>query len=148
MKKILLMSVLGLLVFGFVFTPKVHADARCSGWPGVQVWQDSNKGGPSMTLCMTSSKRYIKVPKLSDRTDNLSFFANWDNRISSLETFNFGGHTVRLYPEENYSDVGSSKRYVTVSGIEYIPYIGVYWQGQMTDGHSFNDQASSIQTLN
>ena len=43
------------LAVGAVTAPAVFADTRCSGGPGYDVWQDTNKGGPYARTCGTSS---------------------------------------------------------------------------------------------
>lgn len=78
----------------------VFADSRCNGSPGYDVWQDTNKGGPSARTCGTSSSTWR--PNYSDWTANLFFFANWNDRVSSVESFNFTNHKVVFYRDPNY----------------------------------------------
>ena len=69
------------------------ADARCSGNAGVEIHEDINQGGSHTLLC--NNGYYNR--DLSKLTDGLFFFANWDNRISSYEVFNFTGRTASFW---------------------------------------------------
>lgn len=88
------------IAIGGVMASTALADTRCNGSPGYDVWQDTNKNGPSARTCGTSSASWR--PKYSDWTTNLFFFANWDNRVSSVQTFNFTAHHVVFYRDNNY----------------------------------------------
>lgn len=77
----------------FVGAAPVSADSRCSGYPGVQVWENPNKGGGNAFGCGVGWYRAT----FWTWTEGLFWGATWDDRISSFETFNFTGHTIRFY---------------------------------------------------
>lgn len=118
------------LAVGAVTAPAVFADTRCSGGPGYDVWQDTNKGGPYARTCGTSSASWR--PRYSDWTANLFFFANWDNRVSSVQTFNFTGHKVVFYRDNDYV-----YGLLAITGDEYV--------ADMNDWNA-NDAVSSSKT--
>jgi hypothetical protein len=104
-------------------------DWRCFFGPGIQVWQDINKGGPSMILCGNAGR----WNNLSNLAENLDWFANWNDRISSFELFNTGAagpHSWRLCIDANGggSCMGPYSTSVYVSNV----------------GSSYNDKISSV----
>lgn len=74
------------------------ADTRCSGNPGVQVWENSGKGGRSAVMCGVGYNR----GDFTSWGDNLNWWENWNDRISSYETFNFTGHKVTFWAESGF----------------------------------------------
>jgi hypothetical protein len=105
-------------------------DYRCFYGPGIQVWQDINKGGPSMILC----GNFGQWDNLSGLAENLDWWANWNDRISSFELFNTstaGPHAWRLCTNAN--EGGSCMGWYTTS--VYVSDVG----------STYNDNISSIQ---
>ena len=104
-------------------------DWRCFYGPGIQVWQDYNKGGPSMILCGKSGR----WDNLSGLAENLDWWANWNDRISSFELFNTSAaspHSWRLCT--NTSGGGSCMGPYSTS--VYVSNVG----------STYNDKISSI----
>lgn len=62
-------------------------DPRCSYGAGIQVWENSGLSGSTTIFCLNSNQQLF-VPKLSDVTNGLFWFANWNDRISSFQVFN------------------------------------------------------------
>lgn len=90
-----------LVAIGAVLAGAARADGRCNGSPGYQVWQDTNRSGPSALTCGVSSTTWR--PDYTQWRDNLQFFwETWNDRVSSLETFNFTGHRVDFFRDVNY----------------------------------------------
>jgi hypothetical protein len=105
----------GLLVGAFALTPGAvsAADARCSSQPGVEIHEDINQGGSHTLLC--GNGYYNR--DLSKLTDGLFFFANWDNRISSYEVFNFTGRTASFWVNP---DKGGSRLQTNNTNHEFV----------------------------
>lgn len=121
----------------------VLADSRCSNSrPGIQVWQDDHHGGPSMILCTSLYGPWTGWPNLGNYTTNLNFFANWNDRITSVQTFNNAGHKFILYVDTNFSSASENGRTVTLVGNDNIANLGNFWSDPMRGG--FNDVTSSI----
>jgi hypothetical protein len=57
-------------------------DWRCFFGPGIQVWEDANKGGRSWIICGLRN-----LDNLQDYAENLTN-DRWNDRITSYETFN------------------------------------------------------------
>jgi hypothetical protein len=116
-----------------VFTGSALADSRCGGGKGITVWQDANESGPSATWCANSNGQ-LNIPDLSAKTDNLSFGANWNNRISSWQTFNMTSGLISCLVQltnYNYSDPTRNSRITGNNTLDYV-------------GSRANDQASSV----
>jgi hypothetical protein len=95
----------------------------------MQVWQNTNKGGPSMIFC----GNHGSWNNLSNEVAGLDWGANWNDRISSFETFNTsaaGPHAWRLCT--NTSNSGTCTTWYTTS--VYVSNVG----------STFNDKISSI----
>lgn len=144
-----------LFLFFFLFTAvslfsvsSAWADSRCGGKPGIQFWQDVRKGSPSHIVCNGSHPTsIIAIPDLSKHVNNLSFGANWNDRISSYETFNFPSTKgIRLYERANYALNQKTPPgfYITTYGNQYIPNVGIYW-ASLPDG--MNDRISSLKMV-
>jgi hypothetical protein len=104
-------------------------DYRCFYGPGMQIWQDINKGGASMIFC----GNFGAWNDLSNQVAGLDFSANWNDRISSFEIFNTsvgGPHAWQLCT--NSYEGGSCLGFYTTS--VYVSYVG----------STFNDKISSI----
>ena len=117
----------------FVGATGVMADSRCGGGKGITVWQDANQGGPSATWC-ANSNGILDIPDLSQKTDNLLAGANWNDRISSWQTFNMTSSLISCLVQNvnyTYSDPTRNSR---ITGNNTLSYVG----------DSANDQASSI----
>jgi len=100
--------------------------------PGMQVWQDINKGGPSMIFC----GNFGEWDNLSNEVASLDFGANWNDRISSWETFNTGvggPHAWKLCIGTNGGSTCTG--YYTTS--VYVSNVGT----------TFNDKISSIEDV-
>lgn len=104
-------------------------DYRCFYGPGMQIWQDINKGGPSMILC----GNHGYWDNLTDQVENLSG-ANWNDRISSFEIFNTSAgrtpHNWRLCTDANEGGICSATYQTSV----YVSNVG----------STLNDRISSI----
>lgn len=137
--------VTALVVALFVVAQPAQADTRCNGNPGVQVWQDANKGGPSAIFCSTLGNIY--QADLSKNTAGLSWGANWNDRISSAQTFNFSTiKSLRFWPDKDFQDLGyGSDRTVTMTGNTYVSCFCNYWGSHYING--FNDRISSFRTV-
>jgi hypothetical protein len=69
--------------------------------PGYQVWEDINRGGRSALTCGVSSTTWR--PDYTQWRDNLTWiWETWNDRVSSLETFNFTGHRADFFRDVNY----------------------------------------------
>lgn len=108
----------------------VLADTRCSGSAGFQVYENINLGGRSALGCGVGWARSY----FGDWNTNLNFWENWNDRISSYQTFNFTGHRVRFWNDSNYS--GS---YLTTTNNDTV--------NSVDDYGLFNDRFSSGQIL-
>jgi len=125
---VFLLAALSLVLATMIAPVTAMADSRCNGGTGIQIWQDANLGGATTKFCANSNS-VIAVSPLSNETGGLFFFANWDNRISSYQTFNNTSGWTCLYKNNNYnSQIHSVFKNDTV---EYV-------------GNAANDQASSI----
>ncbi|MFN8628887.1 MAG: hypothetical protein U0838_00780 [Chloroflexota bacterium] len=123
-----LLAALSLVLTTMIGPASAMADSRCNGGKGIQIWQDGNLGGATTKFCANSNS-VIAVTPLSNETGGLSFFANWDNRISSYQTFNNSSGWTCLYKNNNYgTEISAAYKSDT---IEYV-------------GDAANDQASSI----
>jgi hypothetical protein len=103
-------------------------DWRCFYGPGIQVWQDINKGGATMILCGTRGY-WRNLGNLGEQLNG----GNWNDRISSFETFNTsvgGTHSFHLCNDAN--DSGTCTQYY--SGSVYVANVG----------STFNDKITSI----
>lgn len=79
------------------------ADSRCNGGPGVQTWENTYLSGRTVVWCADDHGQ-IRVSDLSTHHENLYFWENWDNRISSAQTFNFpSGFAACIYENINYN---------------------------------------------
>lgn len=149
MKKNFSVFLLSLVVVSLFSVSSAWADSRCGGRPGIQVWQDDKKGGPSFTACKGSHPTStIAYPNLSNVTTNLSFGANWNDRITSYETFNFPSNKgIRLYDRDNYqlNQTTPPGHYITTMGNQYIPNVNVYWASSIPGG--MNDIISSFKLV-
>jgi hypothetical protein len=94
-----------------------------------------NLQGRNVTWCADDHGQ-IRVSDLSTHQENLFFWENWTNRISSGQTFNFpSGFAVCLYDHTNYNPSGGDR---------------VQWTNNFNDWEltgstaSMNDRASSI----
>jgi hypothetical protein len=99
----------------------VFADSRCSG-AGITVWQDSNISGPSATWCTSGGTLYI--PVLGDKSDNLGFFANWNDRITSYQMFNQTSSGRACLVQDNYLNYSDATRNSTLQGNNTLMYVG------------------------
>ena len=113
-----------------------QADHRCFFGTGIQVWQDASKGGPTAIFCGTHFGRYNSNnywDNLGKNADQLSYGANWNDRISSFEIFNTGdGGTHYIKFCTDTSGQGTCSGYYTTS--LYVSYVG----------STLNDRISSI----
>lgn len=112
-----------------------RADHRCFFGTGIQVWQDANKGGPTAIFCgthigsLTDSSPYDNLSRLAEQ---LSWGANWNDRISSFEIFNTGDggtHLIHFCIDADGHNCTSS-----YNSSVYVAYVG----------NTFNDKISSI----
>jgi hypothetical protein len=113
-----------------VISTAASGDWRCFYGPGIQVWEDANKGGATMILCGT--RGYWK--DLWNLGESLNG-GRWADRLSSFETFNTnlgGSHAFRLCVDPN--DSGSCYQSV---GTQYVSYVG----------SALNDKISSIRDV-
>lgn len=67
--------------------------------PAVRVWEAINYGGRSALMCGVGWHR----SNFSDWTDSLGWFENWNDRISSYQTYHFSGHRVIFWFDAGYS---------------------------------------------
>ncbi len=74
--------------------------AGCGTLPGYEVFQDVNQGGAHAYTCGNGGA--AARPDYSQWTTGLFWLANWDNRVSSVYTFNFTGHEAMFYRDANY----------------------------------------------
>lgn len=123
------------------------ADDRCAGRAGIQFWEHSNKGGATIRFCWKGGTTIttLYASNMGNYTTNLNFGANWNDRASSLETFNMTGHTIRLYADAGYSSASVGGRVVDISGNEYVSYLGNFWSAALPSG--FNDLVSSWKAI-
>lgn len=143
MRKLIFTILSAVLLLGVVAAPASAADSRCGGKPGLQAWQDRNKNGPSVIFCSVVGSIY--VANLSNVTTNLQFFANWNDRISSVETFNFNSNfnRVTLWPDRDFKDNSEGPDHtIVITGNTSVHDLGAYWTSQYQGG--FNDRVSSI----
>jgi hypothetical protein len=100
-------------------SPAAATDPRCSGGGGIQVWENSGLSGSTTVFCLNSNSQ-IFVPKLSQVTDGLFFFANWNDRISSFQVFSSSGsQEYCFWHNETYTGTkwsGYGNRTVTYVG--------------------------------
>jgi hypothetical protein len=98
-------------------------DWRCFYGPGMQVWENANKGGRSMIFC---GRGYWA--NLQDLAENLSG-DRWNDRITSVETFNSnageGGHTWRLCTDWN-----NSGDCLVFNGSAYVADLTATWDNK------------------
>ena len=128
---------------GGLFAPAVQnalaSDARCpNGLAGIEVWQDINLTGPGAVWCVAPSTGKYVINDLSTKTDNLGFFANWNDRITSYQTFNetsVGRACLVQDPNFNYRNAQANS---TAQGNKTINYVG----------DIPNDNASSLEVAN
>jgi hypothetical protein len=112
--------------------PSVFADSRCGGSAGVQVWQDGNNSGSSAVWCTSSGS--LSIPILGNKTDNLYLGANWNDRISSFQTFNQTSSGRLCLVQDNNYYYYDATRNATAQGNYTSTYVG----------GGPNDQASSL----
>ncbi len=108
-------------------TKYTSGDWRCMYGPGMQVWQDAYKGGPSMILCGF----HARYNNISGRQDGLDYGANWNDRISSYEVFNSNRLSLKWYVCTD-ANFGGTCLYGIGDG--YTAYVG----------NTYNDQITSI----
>jgi hypothetical protein len=127
-----LVALSSLLVTATVtLAPTVLADSRCGGTPGIQTWENTGLSGRTVIWC-TDDHRQIRVSDLTTHHENLFPFESWNDRISSVQTFNFpAGFAGCLYENVNYNPNGG----------DMLKVIGN--QTKTTIG-TMNDRASSI----
>ena len=100
-------------------------DWRCFYGPGIQVWEDANKGGRNMIFC---GRGYWS--NMQDYAEQLSG-DRWNDRMTSVETFNSdvagGGHTWRLCTDWN-----NSGDCLVVQGSFYVAQLGAVWNNKVS----------------
>lgn len=106
------------------------ADARCNFGVGVSVYENINKGGRTAVGCSVGWYR----ANFSDWTAGLGAFESWNDRISSYETFNFTGHTVKFW-----TGASKSGSVLTTTNNETV--------NNVDDYGAFNDRFSSGQII-
>ena len=116
-----------------VSTGVAFADSRCGGGKGIQVWQDANENGPSAQWC-ANSNGVLDISDLSTKTDNLNFGANWNNRISSWQTFNMTSTLISCLVQLTNYQYSDATRNSRITGNNTLDYVG----------NAANDQASSV----
>lgn len=109
------------------------ADSRCGGGKGITVWQDGNENGPSATWC-ANSNGVLDISDLSQKHDNLNFGANWNDRISSWQTFNMTTGLISCLVQLINYQYNDATRNSRITGNDTIDYVG----------NAANDQASSV----
>lgn len=112
-------------------TPAAATDPRCSYGAGIQVWENSGLSGSTTVFCLNSNGELF-VPKLSEVTDGLFWFANWNDRISSFQVFN--SSSSNEYCFWHNEDYGGTKW--SGYGNRTVTYVG--------DTH--NDKFSSLKS--
>jgi hypothetical protein len=117
------------------FAGAAFADSRCNGGRGLTVWQDGNQGGPSATWC-ANSNGVADIADLSTKTDNLFFGANWNDRISSWQTFNMTSTLITCLVQNTNYTYSDATRNSRITGNNTITYVG----------NAANDQASSVRS--
>jgi len=111
------------------------ADSRCSGHGGITVWEGSNLNGASATWCTdTSNYTRLEIPILDQKKDNLGWYATWNDRISSVQTFNTISSGEAILVQNNWWLWTDASRNYNVFGNTTVMYVG----------NSANDQASSL----
>lgn len=123
-------GLLALSVIG-VMPGAALADTRCSGSPGVEVFENINLGGRSALGCSVGWAR----TDFSNWATNLGWFETWNDRISSYQVFNFYGHRLRFWTAANYSGSVITTTGTVPSGTETI--------NNVDDYGTFNDRFSS-----
>jgi hypothetical protein len=101
MRKTAMIVLLALAMAGPLMTVapgRAAADTRCSGGPGVQVYEDINFGGRSWIVCYYT----FPIADFTSHTENLSGWDTWNDRISSYQTFNFSNRQVTFWWDQNY----------------------------------------------
>lgn len=86
-----------MLLLLLVAAPTVSADSRCSGGYGMQGWQDSGQSGVSFIRCSSGGD----IGTLTSVNDNL-VIGDWNDRISSWQTFNAGTKKTCLFENAGY----------------------------------------------
>lgn len=106
------------------------ADSRCSFGAGVSVYENINLGGSTAPGCSVGWYR----ADFSQWTTNLGFFANWNDRISSYQTFNFTGHTVKFWtdPSRNGSVIITTNNSTVNNVDDYGNFNDRFSSGQIT----------------
>ena len=115
-------------VFGLIGTGTTLADGRCGGGPGVQVWENTYFSGGTWTICANASGNFSDSD-LSNNTSGLGFFANWNNRISSYQTFNTPAGVITCF----FDGTGYTGSWQRVAG-----------NYNMTSPGTMNDRFSSL----
>lgn len=83
-----------LLAVGLVAAAPASADSRCGGARGYQAWQDSGLNGVSFIRC-------VNVSNLTTVDDNIAI-GDWNDRISSWQTFNASSNYTCVYENASY----------------------------------------------
>jgi hypothetical protein len=102
-------------------------DWRCFYGPGIQVWEDVNKGGRTMILCGT--RAYWS--NLTNKREQLGL-SNWNDRVSSFETFNTSVGITNAF--RLCTDANNAGTCWLVVGSTYVANVG----------STYNDRISSI----
>lgn len=152
MKKLLtILTVLAMsatiLITPVLAVPPPTTDPRCNGQRGVQVWENPNKGGGTTIFCGGIGVS-IRQPDLSTVTTGLGFLANWNNRISSYQTFNMSSTVgIRLYDYQDYvlNFTNPDRYYVTTMGNGYVSDLKAYWGSEIPLG--MDDKTSSLKSI-
>jgi hypothetical protein len=112
------------------------ADSRCGGVMGIQLWENTFKGGKTIILCSANNYRDLSAYKVDPGCSLLC--ATWNDRVSSYEVFNLSSLSkARFYYNKDFNK-GTTGWYITTTGSGYVPDLRVYYNG------GFNDQMSSI----
>lgn len=140
-----LATVLASLALALAIVAPASADSRCNGRPGIQFWEHTSKGGASIQWCWPAiGTGGIFISNMGSYSNNLNFGATWNDRASSYETFNFTGHSLRLYADASYSSASVGGRVVDQSGNGYVSNMGNLWSSALSNG--FNDLVTSFKT--
>jgi hypothetical protein len=127
---------LSLLLTALIAPPStLGSDPRCGGGPGIQFWEDASLSGRTFGFCQNifdGTSAYLR--NLDNYGDNLFFWENWSDRITSFQTFNTGaGRRTCLYENPTYTGL----KYTATGNVTVLNI-----------GSSLNDKASSIKGNN
>lgn len=107
-------------------------DWRCFFGPGIQVWENANKGGRSWIICGLRS-----LDNLQDYAENLTN-DRWNDRITSYETFNSSaGQGASWNVWEMCNEWFHNGNCLAISGSVYEPDLNA----------TYDNQWSSVQNL-